>query len=77
MTVTTTTIANRCYEEDTVDDHLYRVEVLRAELEGDSLKGDEIQLACEAIKFHLIRNDGFDFDCTLTMMGLSFEDEDF
>ena len=70
--MTTTAIAARCHDEELVTaDRLYRIQCLEAQLDSRSLKGDEIQLACEAIKFHLIRLAGFKMQAALTEMGVA------
>jgi len=70
--ITTTTISNRCYDEELViADRVYRIQCLEAQLDSCSLKGDEIQLACEAIKFHRIRLDGFKMQAALAEMGVA------
>ena len=72
MTVTTFAIAARCHDEELVTaDRLFRIQSLESQLDGCNLKGDEIQMACEAIKFHAIRLAGFDVHSTLVKMGVA------
>jgi hypothetical protein len=70
--MTATAIAARCHDEELVTaDRLFRIQSLEAQLDGCSLKGNEIQLACEAIKFHTIRLAGFDVHSALAKMGVA------
>ena len=70
--MTNTAIATRCHDEELVTaDRLYRIQCLESQLDGCSLKGAEIQLACEAIKFHMIRIAGFDVQSVLAKMGVA------
>jgi hypothetical protein len=69
--MTTTTIANRCHDEELVTaDRLYRIQCLELQIEA-GLPSGEAQLACESIKFHQIRMAGFDVQAALVKMGVA------
>lgn len=69
--MTTTTIANRCHDEELVTvDRLYRIQSLEMQLDS-GLSRAETQLACEAIKFHQIRLAGYDVQAALRKMGVA------
>jgi hypothetical protein len=69
--MTTTAIANRCHDEELVTvDRLYRIQCLERQLNA-GLPRCEVQLACEAIKFHQIRLAGHDLESALHLMGVA------
>lgn len=69
--MTTTTIANRCHDEELVTaDRIYRIQFLESQLDA-GLPRVEAQLACEAIKFHQIRLAGYDVQSALRKMGVA------
>lgn len=73
MMITTDTIADRCRDEELVTaDRLYRIQQLEAQLDARVLPYGEVQLACEAIKFHRIRLDGLRVQETLVKMGVAW-----
>ena len=68
--MTTTTLANRCHDEELVTaDRLYRIQSLEAQLDT-GLSSLEAQLACEAIKYHQIRLAGHNVESALRLMGV-------
>ena len=69
--MTNATIATRCYDEELVTcDRLFRIQSLEAQLDA-GLTRSEVQLTCEAIKFHQIRLAGHDVESALHLMGIA------
>lgn len=70
----TATIAARCHHEERFwgnDDRKLRIAGLEAQLDAGTYEtSGEAQLACEAIKFHMIRLAGLDVQSALEKMGI-------
>lgn len=71
--ITTQTILFRCEHEDRFygDDRELRIYMLELGVQEAILPREEVQLACEAIKFHRIRLDGLDYQAALIAMGIA------
>lgn len=73
--ITTTLIAIRCRQEKILvgnDDRQSRIAELENQLDANAFETRcQVQLACEAIKFHMIRLAGFDFESALSKMGVA------
>jgi hypothetical protein len=69
--ITSAAIASRCHDEELVTcDRLYRIQSLEAQLDK-GLPYKEAQLACEALKFHQLRQDGASFAKAMILMGVA------
>jgi hypothetical protein len=74
--ITTALIAIRCRQEEMLvsnDDRKSRIAELENRLDANTYyeTRDQVQLACEVIKFHMIRLAGFNFQSALTKMGVA------
>jgi hypothetical protein len=69
MTITTTTISDLCQAEEVHANHRAdRIAEICQHLEAGEITGSGVQLACEAIKWHRIRQDGHTVSQALRMI---------
>ena len=78
--ITTATIRELCRKEEDDFEHFERCKFLNKVLEDARYAAlaeefgcqtlDAVQLACEAIKFHMMRLDGHTYEATLRRMGV-------
>ncbi len=73
--MTSATIAALCHNEEILwanDDRQFRIAGLESQLDSGLYEtSGEVQLACEALKFHMLRLAGFDVQSALAKMGVA------